>query len=417
MTKDTSCCSDADPTAMSIEQVRSSIDAAVTAITESELIGIELARGRILAVDIHATMNLPPFRSSAMDGYAFRHAEASHPLKIVGKSLAGHPGDNLLPTRTCQSITTGARVPDDADTVVMHENTQLENGELCVKIVPALGFNVRQPGSDSPIGQCLLKSDQRLRAAELALLAAHGIEHVTVKRRLRLALFSTGDELKDAGEPLQTGQIYDANRPLLTSLLIDPAIDIIDLGIYRDNLPSLNAAFDDAANSDVVVSSGGVSVGDADFIRPLLEQRGRVHLWKVAMKPGRPLTFGFINKHQAYFGLPGNPVSAALTCLIFVNPALCNMLSQQQQNLPTVEAILTTALHKLPGRVEYQRGILTKDDTNGWSVSTTGLQDSHVLSSLQQANCLIELPLESAGHNAGDRVMTIPFAHFSEPML
>jgi len=240
---------------------------------------------------------------------------------------------------------------------------------------------------------------------------------INVFRKIKVAVFSTGDELVDAGDSLPVGGIYDANRALLTALLSGPSVEVYDVGIVEDSIDALHRAFAKCNGADLILSSGGVSVGDADYVRPVLERIGTLHVWKIAVKPGRPLTFGLLNKNQPYFGLPGNPVSAAVTCLFFVQSALRQLLHQKPIELPRIEAQLSSPLKKLPGRVEYQRGRLEQTPSGIWQVSTTGLQDSHVISSLHHANCFIELGFDNAGVKAGEAVAVIPFAHFNDSIL
>ncbi|MCL4133742.1 UNVERIFIED_CONTAM: hypothetical protein GTU68_025789 [Idotea baltica] len=248
-------------------------------------------------------------------------------------------------------------------------------------------------------------------------MCANGMLHVNVIRPLNVAIFSTGDELNDAGTALPVGNIYDANRALLGAILSSASVHVNDLGIVKDSIDALENVFERCRDADMVISSGGVSVGDADFVRPVLERLGKLHVWKIAVKPGRPLTFGNLDVHQPYFGLPGNPVSAAVTALLFVQPAIRKMLGQAAIALPRINAKLMTRLKKLPGRVEYQRALLEQSESGEWSVTTTGLQDSHVVSSLHKANCFVELGFDSHGAEIGEKVTVIPFEHFTDPLL
>lgn len=408
---------DADPSALTIEQALERIQRGLPRMTDTEHIHCRDALGRICARDVSSPMSVPSFRSSAMDGYAVRVAECDKPLRVDGQSTAGHPGLNRLATGTCQRITTGARIPDDADAVVQQENVERHDGMITVNVAPHAGLHVRNPGTDSHEGELLMARGNRLGPAELALLAAHGICSLSVCRVLKIALLSTGDELRMPGIRLEAGQIYDANRPLLMAMLANSAVELMDLGICKDSEKALQQRLDTAHDADLIISSGGVSVGDADHVRSVLERTGQVHLWKIAMKPGRPLTFGFSRPGQAYFGLPGNPVSAAITTLLFVNPAIRYMLGHDLPLAPPLLVPLSDALRKNPGRVEYQRAILQKDSQSNWTVGTTGMQDSHVLSSLHKANCLIELGIESTGADIGELVDVYPFTHFSPPVL
>ncbi len=408
---------DADPSALTIAQAVERIQSDLPRMTDTQSIDCSEALGRICAQNVTSPMSVPSFRASAMDGYALRIAECDKPLQLEGQSTAGHPGIDYLPTRTCQRITTGARVPDDADAVVQQENVEVNDNQITVNVEPYAGLNVRNPGSDSSEGELLINKGSRLGPPELALLAAHGICSLSVYRVLKIALLSTGDELRKPGNRLEPGQIYDANRPLLLAMLASSAVELIDLGICADSEKALEQRLAAAYDADIIISSGGVSVGDADHVRSVLERTGQVNLWKIAMKPGRPLTFGFSRPGQAYFGLPGNPVSAAITTLLFVNPAIRYMLSHDLPLAPPLQLPLNDALRKNPGRVEYQRAIMQKDSQGNWAVGTTGLQDSHVLSSLHKANCLIELGIDSTGADKGEQVNVYPFTHFSSPIL
>lgn len=409
--------SDADPHAITIEEARSRIKNAIRFTPEIEAIGVEDALGRISAADIASPMSVPSFRASAMDGYAVRSADCKSTLIICGQSLAGHPGEDVLAPFACQRITTGARVPDEADAVVQQENVSVDENQVIINQQPTKGLHIREPGTDSLRGTRLIAASSRIGPAQIALLAAHGITRIDVKRRLNIAIFSTGDELVAPGQALISGQIYDANRPLINALLACNAVKIIDFGICADTKQSLEEAFERTAEADLVISSGGVSVGDADHVRSVLEANGSIDLWKIAMKPGRPLTFGFYREGQPYFGLPGNPVSAAITCLLFVKPAIDYLLGTSKPLAPPLQIPLNGLLTKNPGRVEYQRAIMKQNKQGDWEVGTTGLQDSHVLSSLHHANCLIELPIESSGARNGEIVSVYPFTHFNRPQL
>ncbi|MFK8075835.1 MAG: gephyrin-like molybdotransferase Glp [Granulosicoccus sp.] len=408
---------DADVNAISIEEALDRIQSRLPRLERHETINCSEALGRVTASKVHSPISVPPFRASAMDGYALRVSEAESPLIVEGQSYAGHPGPDAIGYGSCQRITTGARVPDDADAVVQQENVEIDGDTISINKQPSVGLNIRLPGSDSQQGDELLEHGIRIGAAQIALLAAHGITKVKVHKQIHVAVFSTGDELINPPDVLQSGQIYDANRSLLIALISNPAIRISDLGICKDSKNAIENLFEQASDADLVISSGGVSVGDADHVRAVLEQSGRVDLWKIAMKPGRPLTFGFSKPSQAFFGLPGNPVSAALTALLFVKPAMRSMLQMEPLQIPKLQLPLASDIFKLPGRVEYQRAVICKSGEGAWQVSTTGLQDSHVLSSLNKANCLIELPIDSTGGKTGDIVQVIPFSHFAEAQL
>ena len=408
---------DHDPSSLSIAAARGRILDALDPVTERERRAARDARGHVLAADIVSPMNVPSFRASAMDGYALRHADAGSALRVVGQALAGHPYDGAVPDGGCVRVTTGARVPDDADTVVQQENVRADGDVVRVTTEPAPGLHVRAIGSDSERGRVLLARGTRLAATELAVLAAHGVTSLDVVRPLRVALFSTGDELVEPGDAPGPGQINDANRALLGALLAESGVRVDDLGIVVDTRDAVERVLDAARDADVVVSSGGVSVGEADHVRAALAAHGTVSLWKIAMKPGRPLTFGRTKGGRAFFGLPGNPVSAAITALLFVRPAIDRLRGLAEEVSPPLAARLEGELVKRPGRVEYQRGALSLDADGSVTVRSTGLQDSHVLVALQRANCLIELPLASSGARDGERVTVHPFTRYARSPL
>lgn len=408
---------DADPTAMTIKQASALILKCLRPLSTHESLPVIEALGRHSAKQIVATQDVPPFRASAMDGFALRVSECSKELRIEGKSLAGHPGENSLAAYTAQRVMTGAKVPDDADAVVQQENTTVIDGKLKINETPIKEQHIRMPGSGIKAGSTLLLPGERIGPAAVALLCANGVGQIRVQTRLKIAVFSTGDELVNPGDPLSEGQIYDSNRALLLSMLEDQSVELIDLGIVADTELGVSEAFEAARDADLVISSGGVSVGEADYVKKVVSTMGKVNLWKVAMKPGRPLTFGELGGNRSFFGLPGNPVSAAITCLLFVKPAIEHLCGSAHREIPSLTLPLRGKLNKNPGRVEYQRAILEKNANNDWIATTTGLQDSHVLMSLQQANCLIELPTNSTGAEDGELVTVIPFEHFGRGPL
>ena len=403
--------SDADPTAVSIEQANELICKRLPKLSGTETLPLIQCRGRYLAEPLSSPMHSPPFRASAMDGFAYRASDGGSERKIIGKSFAGHPSADTLKPGECVHITTGARVPDDADMVVQQENTSLADSTMRIEKHPdTIGHHIRESGSDCKQGQQIAEAGSRINAGLIGLCSALGIQTLTVKRQVHITLISTGDELKHLGETLASGQIYDSNSALLTALFDDPCFKVTVGEPMRDNPDSVNQALNQAVNAaDFVITTGGVSVGAKDHLREVVEARGGVDLWKVAMKPGRPLSFGVIDKKTPWFGLPGNPVSAALTSLLFVLPAIKYSLGVPNQPIPTLQARCLDKLQKLPGRVEFQRGKFSETADGEWVVSTTGFQDSHVLSSLANANCFIRLPLESDGTSPGDLVTVLPY--------
>ena len=409
---------DADPSALPLAEARRRMLDALTSVEGVEDVRLGDARGRTLAWDVDSATDVPPFRASAMDGYAVRtvDVDAGGVLRVVATSLAGHPSGDRLGAGECARVTTGARVPDDADAVVQQENVERDGDEVRVLVPPSSGRHVRDAGSDSRRGERLAVAGTGLRASGLAVLAAHGVGRVRVRRRPRVGLLSTGDELVEPGERLGPGAVHDANRALLAALLADTGVEVVDLGIVADRPEALVDALARSDGVDAWVSSGGVSVGEADHVREVLGTDGRIEFWKVAMKPGRPLAFGHV-RGRPWFGLPGNPVSAAVTTLLLLRPAMAVLCGREPTVPRGIEARVEGTFAKVPGRLEFQRGTLRVAPDGARHVSSAGLQESHGLRALQRANCLVELPADSRGAVAGDVVVIHPFESFSEPPL
>jgi molybdopterin molybdotransferase len=345
-----------------------------------------------------------------MDGYAIASAslQQDKALKVIGQALAGVPFDGQLQAGQALRIMTGAMLPDGADTVIMQEDVQREGDQIRIQGQHKTGANVRQIGEDITAGAVVLAAGKTLGAAELGLLASLGIAEISVRRRLRVASFSTGDELCSIGEPLQPGQIYDSNRYALYGLLHEMGVEHIDMGVIRDDRQAIRQAFQDAASiADVVITSGGVSVGDADFVKQTIDELGKVDFWKIRMKPGKPLAFGRLG-NSVFFGLPGNPVSSMATFYQIVQPSLRHMQGQSPKPALTLQVRCSTALKKSPGRADYQRGILEMNAQGELSVRSTGHQGSHILSSMSLANCFIVLPDEAGSLAAGEMVTVQP---------
>ncbi|MEZ5451608.1 MAG: molybdopterin molybdotransferase MoeA [Thiothrix sp.] len=396
---------------ISVEQAQAHILAAITALPQHETVTLWQAQGRILAQTVTAPFDVPPHRNSGMDGYALRHADISNgqSLRVIGSSFAGRPFTGTAQAGECVRIMTGAVVPDGTDTVVMQEYVQRDGDAIQVDKAPETGENVRHPGEDMRTGDTVLAAGHKLNAADLGLLASLSIGEVAVLRRPRVAFCSTGDELKSIGEPLQPGDIYDSNRYTLYGLLSKLDVEIIDLGVVRDTPEAVEHAFQQAMQqADVFITSGGVSVGEADFVTATLQRLGKVDFWKVAAKPGKPLAFGTLG-NTVFFGLPGNPVSVMATFLLFVRPAILTLRGETVPLVPEYSAICDTGLKKTPGRKDYQRGICERDANGQWRVRSTGGQGSHILRSMSQANCFIVLPLEWGDVEAGTTVTIIPF--------
>jgi molybdopterin molybdotransferase len=396
--------------ALTVDEARSAILDLVTPTTRSESVAVTNCVDRICAEDIFSRHPIPPFRNSAMDGYAIRFDDLTNTeeFRVIGKSLAGHPYKGPLDIGTAVEITTGASLPEEADTIVIKENTRVCDGMLTLTQPPREKQHVRYPGDDIAMNSMIINQYKRLNPSDCGLIAAQGINEVKVSCRPKVGVFSTGDELCERNNPLDEGQIYDSNRVTITSLLTRCDIDVQDLGIVRDNPAELQSLLTKHRDFDFILSSGGVSVGQADYVKEVVGQNGELVFWKVAMKPGKPMVTAKLTSGTLYFGLPGNPVSSLVTCVQFVIPAL-QAFSGEKYTAPTrIQAKCSSALTKEQGRFEFQRGWLSNDDGQ-LTVTTTGLQDSHVLSSVSQANCFICLPQQSSGASIGEFVEVLPF--------
>ncbi|AKJ41995.1 molybdopterin molybdotransferase MoeA [Pragia fontium] len=405
------CCSTSSSLLTLNQALEKLLSQAVT-VCQTEQIALTQAARRITAQAITSPINVPPFANSAMDGYAVRLSDvtASAILPIAGKAFAGQPFHGEWPVGTCLRIMTGAPVPAGAEAVIMQEQAEvLENG-IRFSTMPKAGQNIRLAGEDIRQGAEVLPAGAKLGVAELPLLASLGVAEVNVYRRLKVALFSTGDELQTIGQPLQDGQIYDTNRFAVRLMLEQMDCEVIDLGIIRDDESAIRDAFAKADSlADVVISSGGVSVGEADYTKQILDELGQISFWKLAIKPGKPFAFGKLS-HSLFCGLPGNPVSAALTFYQLVQPLLMKLNGYSQWQKPRqIKVKTTTPLKKTPGRLDFQRGILSSNAQGELEVKTTGHQGSHVFSSFSQANCFIVLEQERGSVAAGEWVTVEPF--------
>lgn len=399
---------DCTPASLGFEAALAQVLDTLTPLPGREEVPLEQALGRVLAQPLVAGMDLQPWPNSAMDGYAFAVADLDRArgegLTLAGTALAGHPFTGTLGAGQCVRILTGAILPAGADTVVMQEQAIVEGPRVRLMAALRRGANVRMPGEDVRAGQIVLAAGSRLGPPQIALAAALGQAQVAVTRRPRVALFTSGDELTPLGQPLAAGAIYDSNRYLLRALLEEMGVSVVDLGIVADDPDAVRTAFAAArTQADVVISSGGVSVGDADYVREVFAEFGDIHFWRIDMKPGRPLAFGRLGETW-FFGLPGNPVSTAVTFLQFVRPALRLLEGEPARPPLRLELPLLEALHKAPGRLDFQRGILVRDAAGRPGVRSAGPQGSHVMSSLAAADCLIVLPAESGDLPAGSLV-------------
>ena len=413
--KDPSCRDDFDPRSLPPQAALERALAGVRRIDGVESVPLRSALDRVLAADIHSGINVPAGVNSAMDGYAINSADlpaadAAARLQVLGTAWAGKPFQGSLRAGECARIMTGALLPEGADTVVIQEDVKRDGEIIVIDGKTRKGDNVRQAGEDLALGDLVLAKGRRLSPADLGLIASLGRAEVSVTRPLRVAFFSTGDELRSIGEPLDGGGVYDSNRYTLHAMLSRVGADIMDLGVVRDDRAALEEAFASAAgNADALITSGGVSVGEADYVREILAKLGQVEFWKVAIKPGRPLAFGQVGG-AVFFGLPGNPVSVMVTFYEFVLPALRKMAGEDDPGPLLLQARCESTLKKRPGRVEYQRGILRQDADGALRVAKTGAQGSGILRSMSQANCFIILPLESEGAKPGDLVAAQPFS-------
>jgi molybdopterin molybdotransferase len=398
-----SCLDGYDPDALRVDKACEAIRSCLTPITETEHVAIREALGRVLAQEIIPQIDVPAHDNSAMDGYAVRYADIDKPLREVGTALAGKPFGGRLGAGECVRIMTGAVMPEGADTVVIQEVVKKEGDRIIVPPGQKKAQNVRYAGEDLAQGKPVLAPGRLLRPAELGLLASLGIGEVKVNRRLRVAFFATGDELASIGSPLKEGEVYDSNRYTLHGMLTRLGVALVDMGVVRDRPQDLENAFKKgSALADVVITTGGVSVGEADFVRELMAKLGEVLFWKIAMRPGRPMAFGKIGD-AFLFGLPGNPVAVMVTFYQFVRDALLFMSGREGGEVPVLKASAAENLRKVPGRTEYQRGILFRE-SGEWKVRTTGQQGSGVLRSMSEANCFIVLEHERGGVKAGEPV-------------
>ena len=404
-----SCVDDYDPNALPVETARAVIRSFLQPVTAVERVAVRASLGRVLAEDVVSTIDVPAHDNAAMDGWAVRGADlrpdGETTLREVGSAFAGRAFHGSVGPGACVRIMTGAVMPPGCDTVVIQEVVQAKGGAIAVPPGQKAGQNCRFAGEDLAKGHAVLKAGQPVRPAELGLIASLGLAEVNVRRRLRVAFFSTGDELASVGTVLGEGQVYDSNRYTLYGMLARLGVEIVDMGVVRDDPAALERAFREAAScADAVISSGGVSVGEADFTRELLGRLGDVLFWKIAMKPGRPMAFGRVGDAH-FFGLPGNPVAVMVTFYAFVRDALLALAGRTGDfALPVVRVPCASALRKNPGRTEFQRGVLARDERGELSVRATGAQGSGVLRSMSEANCLIVLEHDRGSVKPGDLV-------------
>ncbi len=404
-----SCMDDYDPSALAVDKAREIVRSYVTPIDANEKVAVRAGLGRVLGVDIVSTIDVPAHDNSAMDGWAVRGADLATGgdtrLREIGAAFAGRAFAGQVAHGECVRVMTGAVMPAGTDTIVIQEVVRVEGDAIVVPPGQQRGQHMRFAGEDLAVGKPVLRAGQVLRPAELGLIASLGIAEIVVRRRPRVAFFSTGDELASVGQPLREGEVYDSNRYTLFGMLTRLGCEAIDMGVVRDNRESLAEALRVASTvGDAVVTSGGVSVGEADFTREVLSELGEVLFWKIAMRPGRPMAFGRVGSAY-FFGLPGNPVAVMVTFYQFVRDALLALSGRTDAfELPLVQARSVGALRKKPGRTEFQRGILARDANGEWTVRVTGGQGSGILRSMSEANCFIVLEHDRGNVQAGDYV-------------
>jgi molybdopterin molybdotransferase len=407
-----------DPAALPIAQAGEFLDRLVPRVRDVQRVSLHDALGRVLARDVVSQLNVPPRDNSAMDGYAFRgdelNGDAPTQFQITGTAFAGQPFQGDVAPGHCLRIMTGAVMPSGCDTVVPQEFVQVADGRVTVPAgIVRTGDNRRLAGEDLAMGDVALQAGRVVTPADLGLLASLGEAEVEVFRSLRVAFFSTGNELRSVGEPLEPGCVYDSNRYTLWAMLKRLNVDVLDLGVVPDEPAALTATFLHAAGqADAIITSGGVSVGEADHTKQVMAQVGDVLFWTVGMRPGRPMAIGRIaqsNSSAILFGLPGNPVAVMVTFYALVRDALLTMSGATAQPLPMMRVAASKAIRKKPGRTEYQRGVVSVDAQGHQTVRITGAQGSGILRSMSEANGLIVLHHDQGAVAAGDLVDVLPF--------
>jgi molybdopterin molybdotransferase len=407
-----------DPSALTVDEALRLICERIVPVGDSASVPLLAALDRVLAADIVSPINVPAHDNSAMDGYALRGADlpagGTRSFRSIGVAYAGHPFAQAPQAGECVRIMTGAAIPPGCDTVLPQELAAAIDGDRVTIAHDAVraGANVRRAGEDLRQGGVAIAAGKLLRPADLGLIASLGIAEVAVRRKLKVAFFSTGDELRSLGEPLDDGCVYDSNRYTLFGMLTRLGCDVIDMGVVRDDPAALEAALRTAASqADAIITSGGVSEGAADYTREIMALLGDVAFWKLAMRPGRPLAFGKVQAQQDsawLFGLPGNPVAVMVSFYLFARPALLRMMGTESALAP-VQARALEPIRKRPGRTEYQRGIVSRGADGVPQVRLTGAQGSGILRSMTEANCIVVLHHEQGSVAAGQMIDVLLF--------
>lgn len=408
--KEAACCDTLSPAFLSVVQGQEKILSLVNTVAETEACKIEDVYGRVLAYHVVSPVNVPQYTNSAMDGYAIRGDDVEREsYQVVAEVMAGHAYDQPLEVGQAVKIMTGAPTPINGDTVVMREQASQDGDTVTFNGASIkTGQNVRQAGEDLAIGSDVFTAGTRLASPEMGMIASLGFGEANVFRKLKVAVFSTGDEVQAPGTEQKANSIYDSNRFTIMGMLEKLGCEILDFGILEDNEQLMIEALENAsAQADVVMTSGGVSVGDADYIKLALDKLGQIDFWRINMRPGRPLAFGQIND-KPFFGLPGNPVAVMVSFINFVEPALRKMQGEQGWKPLKVSAIATENLRSRQGRTEFSRGIYELDETGRLTVRTTGKQGSGILRSMSEANCLIEISPAVDTVKTGESVTIIP---------
>lgn len=390
---------------LTVETARARLLASVSPVVGTERLPLAQAVGRVLAEPVAAPFGLPREDHSALDGYALCGSDATvgRRLRIIGRALAGAPWSGTVAPGTCLRLMTGAVMPVGADTVIAQESVQVGDGWITLQSTLEAGDNVRRAGEDLLPGREAVPAGRLLDARQIALLAALGIGTVTLVRPVRVGILSTGSELRAIGEALAPGDLYDSNRPMLAALLQRPIVALEDLGSVPDDPRQLAARLAEGADLDLLVASGGVSVGEADWVRPVLAEMGHLDFWRVAIKPGRPLAFGRLGRSW-FLGLPGNPVSAYVTFQLFVLLVLERLAGMPVRPQVNLRAPLLAPLRHRPGRTSFLRARWERAADGAWGAFPFPSQGSAMLTTLAQADCLIELPADRATFDVGELV-------------